>query len=36
MRGRRLSMLRVVAPEPLAEDAEDDADGEKPAAPEKE
>lgn len=29
MRGRRLSMLRVIAPEPPAEDASDDADGEK-------
>ena len=29
MRGRRLSMLRVIAPEPTAEDAPGDADGEK-------
>ena len=29
MRGRRLSMLRVVAPEPAAEAGEDNADGEK-------
>ena len=36
MRGRRLSMLRVVAPELAAEDSDDDADGDKTADSEKE
>ena len=36
MRGRRLSMLRVIAPEQPAEDPEGNADGEKPADSEKE
>ena len=36
MRGRRLSMLRVVAPELAAEDSDDDADGDKAADSEKE
>ena len=36
MRGRRLSMLRVVAPEPPTEADADDADGEKRPAPAKE
>lgn len=36
MRGRRLSMLRVVAPEPSAEDENDNAGGEKDADSEKE
>lgn len=36
MRGRRLSMLRVIAPEPAKEDEEGDADGDKPADSSKE
>ena len=36
MRGRRLSMLRVIAPEPAAEESEDDADGARTADSEKE
>ena len=36
MRGRRLSMLRVIAPEPSAEDENDNADGEKDADSSKE
>lgn len=36
MRGRRLSMLRVIAPEPPADDAEGDAGGEKQPTPAKE